>query len=78
MSHLKLFAATWKWHGIKLLEKQYIARRVFLHGQQYFSSGTSEPFLSGSNSNYVEEMYYAWLENPKSVHKVSLKVDCKL
>ncbi|NWX02007.1 OGDHL protein, partial [Caloenas nicobarica] len=69
MSHLKLFAATLKWHGIKLLEKRYIARRVFLHGQRYFSSGTSEPFLSGSNSNYVEEMYYAWLENPKSVHK---------
>ncbi|NXV99742.1 OGDHL protein, partial [Fregetta grallaria] len=69
MSHLKLFAATLKWHGIKLLEKQDIARRVFLHGQRYASSGTSEPFLSGSNSNYVEEMYYAWLENPKSVHK---------
>ncbi|NWU48120.1 OGDHL protein, partial [Dromas ardeola] len=69
MSHLKLFAATLKWHGIKLLEKQDIARRVLLHGQRYASSGTSEPFLSGSNSNYVEEMYYAWLENPKSVHK---------
>ncbi|XP_009076758.1 PREDICTED: 2-oxoglutarate dehydrogenase-like, mitochondrial, partial [Acanthisitta chloris] len=69
MSHLKLFAATLKWHGIKLLEKQDIARRAFLHGQRYVSSGTSEPVLSGSNSNYVEEMYYAWLENPKSVHK---------
>uniref|UniRef100_U3JW96 2-oxoglutarate dehydrogenase-like, mitochondrial n=1 Tax=Ficedula albicollis TaxID=59894 RepID=U3JW96_FICAL len=69
MSHLKLFAAVLKSHGIKLLEKQDIARRAFLHGQRYFSSGTSEPFLSGSNSNYVEEMYYAWLENPKSVHK---------
>ncbi|XP_065526860.1 2-oxoglutarate dehydrogenase-like, mitochondrial isoform X2 [Lathamus discolor] len=69
MSHLKLFAATLKWHGIKFLEKQDIARRVFLHGQRYVSSGISEPFLSGSNSNYVEEMYYAWLENPGSVHK---------
>uniref|UniRef100_A0A6Q2YTK8 2-oxoglutarate dehydrogenase complex component E1 n=1 Tax=Esox lucius TaxID=8010 RepID=A0A6Q2YTK8_ESOLU len=27
------------------------------------------PFLNGTSSNYVEEMYYAWLENPKSVHK---------
>lgn len=71
MSHLKLFAATLKCHGIKFLEKQDIARRVFLHGQRYVSSGISEPFLSGSNSNYVEEMYYAWLENPGSVHKVS-------
>lgn len=30
----------------------------------------SEPFLNGTSSNYVEEMYYTWLENPKSVHKV--------
>ncbi|XP_056319206.1 oxoglutarate (alpha-ketoglutarate) dehydrogenase a (lipoamide) isoform X1 [Danio aesculapii] len=29
----------------------------------------AEPFLNGTSSNYVEEMYYAWLENPKSVHK---------
>uniref|UniRef100_A0A669QBR6 2-oxoglutarate dehydrogenase complex component E1 n=1 Tax=Phasianus colchicus TaxID=9054 RepID=A0A669QBR6_PHACC len=66
---MKLFAATVKWHGIKTLRKPDIARRAFFHGQRYVSSGTSEPFLSGSNSNYVEEMYYAWLENPQSVHK---------
>ena len=30
----------------------------------------AEPFLNGTSSNYVEEMYYAWLENPKNVHKV--------
>ncbi|XP_032868746.1 2-oxoglutarate dehydrogenase-like, mitochondrial isoform X2 [Amblyraja radiata] len=41
---------------------------VFQH-RFYSMPGTSEPFLSGSNSNYLEEMYYAWLENPKSVHK---------
>uniref|UniRef100_A0A8C5IVC0 2-oxoglutarate dehydrogenase-like, mitochondrial n=1 Tax=Junco hyemalis TaxID=40217 RepID=A0A8C5IVC0_JUNHY len=76
MSHLKLFAATLKRHGFKLLENQDIARRAFLHGQRYASSGTSESVLSGSNSNYVEEMYCAWLENPESVHKVSLKLDC--
>ncbi|XP_019472996.1 2-oxoglutarate dehydrogenase-like, mitochondrial isoform X2 [Meleagris gallopavo] len=69
MSHVKLFAATVKWYGIKTLQKPDVARRVFFRGQRYVSSGTSEPFLSGSNSNYVEEMYYAWLENPQSVHK---------
>ncbi|XP_027751725.1 2-oxoglutarate dehydrogenase-like, mitochondrial isoform X1 [Empidonax traillii] len=69
MSHLKLLAAVLKCHGTKLLEKQNIARRAFLCGQRYLSSGTSEPFLSGGNSSYVEEMYYAWLENPESVHK---------
>ena len=33
-------------------------------------SVTKEPFLSGSNSNYVEEMYASWLDDPKSVHRV--------
>lgn len=74
---MKLFAATVKWHGIKTLRKPDVARRVFFRSQRCVSSGTSEPFLSGSNSNYVEEMYYAWLENPQSVHKVSKKVNCK-
>lgn len=31
-------------------------------------SAASEPFLSGSSSSYIEEMYNAWLNNPKSVH----------
>lgn len=29
-----------------------------------------EPFLNGSSSNYVEEMYLSWKEDPKSVHRV--------
>lgn len=29
----------------------------------------AEPFLSGTSSIYIEEMYHAWLENPSSVHK---------
>lgn len=27
---------------------------------------------SGVSSSYVEEMYFAWLENPQSVHKVGI------
>ena len=30
-----------------------------------------EPFLNGSSSNYVEDMYLSWKEDPKSVHRVS-------
>nr|XP_040025120.1 2-oxoglutarate dehydrogenase, mitochondrial-like isoform X1 [Gasterosteus aculeatus aculeatus] len=30
---------------------------------------SAEPFLNGASSNYVDEMYYAWLENPGNVHK---------
>lgn len=35
----------------------------------YAAPVTAEPFLNGSSSTYVEEMYNAWLEDPKSVHK---------
>ena len=31
----------------------------------------AEPFLNGSSSNYVEDMYQSWLQDPSSVHKVS-------
>jgi 2-oxoglutarate dehydrogenase E1 component len=28
----------------------------------------AEPFVNGSNANYVEDMYLSWMEDPKSVH----------
>uniref|UniRef100_A0A8C3VEX0 2-oxoglutarate dehydrogenase complex component E1 n=1 Tax=Catharus ustulatus TaxID=91951 RepID=A0A8C3VEX0_CATUS len=45
------------------------APRTFQQFRCYSAPVAAEPFLSGTSSNYVEEMYYAWLENPKSVHK---------
>ncbi|KAM5203786.1 2-oxoglutarate dehydrogenase complex component E1 isoform 3-T3 [Hipposideros larvatus] len=45
------------------------AARTFGNIRCYTAPVAAEPFLSGTSSNYVEEMYYAWLENPKSVHK---------
>ncbi|ELU17896.1 hypothetical protein CAPTEDRAFT_171283 [Capitella teleta] len=36
---------------------------------QHSSSVTAEPFLNGSSSQYVEEMYNAWQDDPSSVHK---------
>lgn len=44
--------------------------RTFQPFRRYTAPVAAEPFLNGTSSNYVEEMYYAWLENPKSVHKV--------
>lgn len=49
------------------------------HNVQMFSwhsksSGPPATFPSsrgGGSSSYMEEMYFAWLENPQSVHKVS-------
>ena len=38
---------------------------------KHFSAPVAaEPFINGSSSTYVEEMYIAWQEDPKSVHKV--------
>lgn len=37
----------------------------------YLTKTSKEPFLNGSSSAYVEEMYKAWLKDPESVHKVS-------
>lgn len=46
--------------------------RTFQPKRCYTAPVVAEPFLNGTSSNYLEEMYYAWLENPKSVHKVKL------
>ncbi len=37
------------------------------------TQAAAEPFLNGSSSVYVEEMYNSWLQDPKSVHAVSTK-----
>lgn len=39
--------------------------------RNYATLAAAEPFLSGSSSVYVEEMYAAWQNDPASVHKVS-------
>jgi hypothetical protein len=36
-----------------------------------YNSAAAEPFLNGSSTAYVEEMYNAWLRDPASVHAVS-------
>jgi len=42
------------------------------------TSVVAEPFLNGTSSTYVEEMYESWLENPNSVHKVMHILACIL
>jgi len=36
-----------------------------------YNSAAAEPFMNGSNTAYVEEMYNAWLRDPTTVHAVS-------
>lgn len=38
--------------------------------RKYNSRVATEPFLNGSTSSYVEEMYNSWLQDPHSVHVV--------
>jgi 2-oxoglutarate dehydrogenase E1 component len=33
-----------------------------------YNSAAAEPFLNGTSSSYVEDMYNAWLKDPASVH----------
>ncbi|XP_064457718.1 2-oxoglutarate dehydrogenase complex component E1-like isoform X2 [Ornithodoros turicata] len=37
--------------------------------RKYATRAAAEPFLNGSSSIYVEEMYKSWMQNPSSVHK---------
>lgn len=39
--------------------------------RKYNVPAAAEPFLNGSSSQYVEDMYNAWLADPSSVHAVS-------
>lgn len=39
--------------------------------RQYMAKAAQEPFLNGSSSVYVEEMYKSWEKDPNSVHKVT-------
>ncbi|XP_067340579.1 2-oxoglutarate dehydrogenase complex component E1 isoform X5 [Channa argus] len=45
------------------------ALRMFQPRRHLNAPVAAEPFLNGTSSNYVEEMYFAWLENPRNVHK---------
>ncbi|XP_036766185.1 2-oxoglutarate dehydrogenase complex component E1 isoform X1 [Manis pentadactyla] len=54
---------------VKALSHSRAAMRTFGQAHCYAAPVAAEPFLSGTSSNYVEEMYSAWLDNPKSVHK---------
>nr|XP_020482944.1 2-oxoglutarate dehydrogenase, mitochondrial-like [Labrus bergylta] len=59
-------AQSWSQHRLLVTKR---GLRTFQPVRHLKTSVASEPFLNGTSSNYVEEMYYAWLENPKNVHK---------
>ncbi|CAH8567365.1 unnamed protein product [Schistosoma turkestanicum] len=55
---------------LKILRLQYTTRKCLYTSALRFQNPTSkEPFLNGTSSNYLEDIYEAWLLNPDSVHK---------
>uniref|UniRef100_F6UHA9 2-oxoglutarate dehydrogenase, mitochondrial n=3 Tax=Ciona intestinalis TaxID=7719 RepID=F6UHA9_CIOIN len=49
--------------------RRHYASTSLTNQQATAAAAKAEPFLSGSNTLYIEEMYESWLEDPKSVHK---------
>lgn len=54
------------------LVKNSPAAFASIQSRTYNVPAASEPFLNGSSSQYVEDMYNAWLVDPASVHAVSV------
>lgn len=43
------------------------------YSQRYYTTSTNvETFSNSHSSQYIEDMYNTWLENPASVHAVSV------
>uniref|UniRef100_A0A182V589 2-oxoglutarate dehydrogenase complex component E1 n=1 Tax=Anopheles merus TaxID=30066 RepID=A0A182V589_ANOME len=57
--------------GSFLLKKQaskLTTELVAASSVKLYNSAAAEPFLNGSSSNYIDDMYNAWLRDPASVH----------
>ncbi|XP_026293460.1 2-oxoglutarate dehydrogenase complex component E1 isoform X2 [Frankliniella occidentalis] len=55
--------------GTWLLHSSKPTRSLSITASRHYNAPVAtEPFLNGSSSAYVEEMYNAWLADPKSVH----------
>lgn len=75
MFHLRTCAATLRpltaSQAVRTLSQaRPAAARTLGQMRCYTAPVAAEPFLSGTSCSYVEEMYCAWLEDPRSVHKV--------
>ncbi|XP_046421047.1 2-oxoglutarate dehydrogenase, mitochondrial isoform X5 [Neodiprion fabricii] len=58
--------ASWLVRSDPLARTSHVVTAV--PARRYNSPVATEPFLNGSSSSYVEEMYNAWLQDPHSVH----------
>ncbi|XP_072534173.1 2-oxoglutarate dehydrogenase-like, mitochondrial [Salminus brasiliensis] len=68
MSQFRSLAGVLRGSGLWMLSRNRPGRQAF-NPCRGCSSGAAQPLPSALSSSYVEEMYYAWLEDPKNVHK---------
>lgn len=50
-----------------------ICSTITISRRWYALPAVADPFLSGSSSTYIEDMYNAWLKDPNTVHAVGFK-----
>ncbi|XP_063975180.1 2-oxoglutarate dehydrogenase complex component E1 isoform X5 [Diachasmimorpha longicaudata] len=60
--------ASWLVRGYPFIRNRQAVVALESKRRFYGSKVATEPFLNGSTSSYVEEMYNAWLRDPQSVH----------
>lgn len=68
---LETIVQTSKWN---LVAQVRVKKNVLNRPTRYYTTSASanvEQFPVGHSSQYIEDMYNAWLENPASVHAVS-------
>lgn len=68
---LETIVKTSRW---SLSAQAKIKKNVSHKQARFYSASTSanvDQFPGGHSSQYIEDMYNAWLENPASVHAVS-------
>ncbi|KAK3744397.1 hypothetical protein QZH41_012160 [Actinostola sp. cb2023] len=68
MYALRTYSNILKRH-LKCSSRSCIYGLASIRSQHTSTVVVKEPFLNGSSSIYVEEMYASWMENPNSVHK---------
>lgn len=70
----RLAAAVLRTNNYKLHpagRRSYATIQSSSRNQSTAAAAAAEPFLNGSSSAYVEEMYISWQHDPSSVHKVT-------
>lgn len=65
-------------HELPALYRSYATKsggpKVLGPGRYFGTQVAAEPFLNGSSSAYIEDMFEAWQRDPNSVHKVIFQI----